>query len=426
MRLPILTILALASTVRGLPTPEAEKRSLKSFSIPVKRINNFLETLIERFEVAAEEMQQKYFQNYFVAENTNEITITKEDEDGNENNGGIRTHVPLNKFMNAQYYGEIGLGTPEQTFTVVFDTGSSNLWVPSTHCRSIACFLHKKYDSTLSDTYVKNGTDFSIQYGSGALEGFISHDTLTLGDLTIKNQGFAESTKEPGLTFAMARFDGILGLGYDTISVQHVVPPFFNAVDQGLVADPVIGVWLNRSEGTSDDDEGGNITFGGIDERHIDGEITYAPVIRKGYWEVELEEVTMNGEKIGITTKRAAIDTGTSLFAIPNAEAEIINKRIGAVKQNSGQYMVDCSTLDSLPTLELQFNGRTFPLTPRQYVLEVGGGLFGGESQCISGFMGIDIPAPAGPLWIVGDVFLRIYYTIYDLGNNRVGIAKAK
>ncbi|ORX59095.1 peptidase A1 [Piromyces finnis] len=369
-------------------------------------------------------MQQKYFQNYFVAENTNEIKITKEYDNGNENNG-IRTHVPLNNFLNAQYYGEIGIGTPEQTFTVVFDTGSSNLWVPSTHCRSIACFLHKKYDSTLSDTYVKNGTDFSIQYGSGALEGFISHDTLTLGDLVIENQGFAESTKEPGLTFAMARFDGILGLGYDTISVQHVVPPFFNAVDQGLVREPVIGVWLNKSEG-NEDDEGGSITFGGIDKSHIDGEITYAPVIRKGYWEVELEGVTMGGEKIGVTTRRAAIDTGTSLFAIPMNEAEIINKRIGAVKQNSGQYMVDCSTIDSLPNLDLVFNGRSFTLTPRQYILEVGGGLFGGESQCISGFMGIDIPAPAGPLWIVGDVFLRIYYTIYDLGNNRVGFAKAK
>jgi saccharopepsin len=422
MRLPILAILALASTVRGLPAPELEDRSLKSFKVPVKRIKNALETIVERFEVAVEEMQQKYYQNYFVAENSNEITINKE-YDGGEN-GGIRTNIPLNNFMNAQYYGEIGIGTPEQTFTVVFDTGSSNLWVPSTHCRSIACFLHKKYDSTLSDTYVKNGTDFSIQYGSGALEGFISHDTLTLGDLVIKNQGFAESTKEPGLTFAMARFDGILGLGYDTISVQHVVPPFFNAIHQGLVKEPVIGVWLNKAEGSEDD--GGSITFGGIDKSHIDGEITYSPVIRKGYWEVELEDVTMNGEKIGIKTRRAAIDTGTSLFAIPTEEADIINKRIGAVKQNQGQYMVDCSTLDSLPNLDLVFNGRTFTLTPRQYVLEVGGGLFGGESQCISGFMGIDIPAPAGPLWIVGDVFLRIYYTIYDLGNNRVGFAKAK
>jgi len=422
MRLPILTILALAGTIRALPAPEIEQRSLKSFKVPVKRIKNALETLIERFEVAAEEMQQKYFNNYFVAENSNEITINKDYDDGNK---GIRTHVPLNNFLNAQYYGEIGLGTPEQTFTVVFDTGSSNLWVPSTHCRSIACFLHKKYDSTLSNTYVKNGTDFSIQYGSGALEGFISHDTLTLGDLVIENQGFAESTKEPGLTFAMARFDGILGLGYDTISVQRVVPPFFNAVNQGLVNEPVIGVWLNKSEG-NEDDEGGSITFGGIDKSHIDGEIIYSPVIRKGYWEVELEDVTMNGEKIGITTKRAAIDTGTSLFAIPTKEADIINKRIGAVKQNSGQYMVDCSTLDSLPNIELVFNGHSFSLTPKQYVLEVGGGLFGGENQCISGFMGIDIPAPAGPLWIVGDVFLRIYYTIYDLGNNRVGFAKAK
>jgi len=293
MRLPILTILALAGTIRALPAPEIEQRSLKSFKVPVKRIKNALETLIERFEVAAEEMQQKYFNNYFVAENSNEITINKDYDDGNK---GIRTHVPLNNFLNAQYYGEIGLGTPEQTFTVVFDTGSSNLWVPSTHCRSIACFLHKKYDSTLSNTYVKNGTDFSIQYGSGALEGFISHDTLTLGDLVIENQGFAESTKEPGLTFAMARFDGILGLGYDTISVQRVVPPFFNAVNQGLVNEPVIGVWLNKSEG-NEDDEGGSITFGGIDKSHIDGEIIYSPVIRKGYWEVELEDVTMNGEK---------------------------------------------------------------------------------------------------------------------------------
>lgn len=80
-------------------------------------------------------------------------------------------------------------------------SGSSNLWVPSTRCSSIACFLHSKYDATASSTYIANGTEFKIQYGTGSLEGVISSETLTIGDLTIKKQDFAESTVEPGLTF---------------------------------------------------------------------------------------------------------------------------------------------------------------------------------------------------------------------------------
>ena len=90
-------------------------------------------------------------------------------------------------------------------FKVILDTGSSNLWVPSTKCSSIACFLHAKYDSSQSSTYVANGTSFKIQYGSGSMEGFVSKDLLTIGDLSIPDQDFAEATKEPGLAFAFGK-----------------------------------------------------------------------------------------------------------------------------------------------------------------------------------------------------------------------------
>jgi saccharopepsin len=88
---------------------------------------------------------------------------------------------------------------------VVLDTGSSNLWVPSSKCTSIACFLHAKYDATSSSTYKANGSEFAIRYGSGSLEGYVSHDTMTIGGLTIKEQVFAEATKEPGLAFAFGK-----------------------------------------------------------------------------------------------------------------------------------------------------------------------------------------------------------------------------
>ncbi|KAJ3154287.1 Vacuolar protease A [Geranomyces variabilis] len=324
--------------------------------------------------------------------------------------------VPLTNFMNAQYYGSITIGSPPQTFTVVLDTGSSNLWVPSTHCTSIACWLHKRYDSSKSSTFHANGTTFAIQYGSGALEGIISNDVLGIAGLDVKNVDFGESVKEPGITFAVGRFDGILGLAFDNIAVQRVVPPFYAMIQQGLLDEPVFGAWFNDQANGGD---GGEITFGGLDSARYSGEIHWAPVIRKGYWEVELQNATLGGVDIGITTRRAAIDTGTSLCAIPVAEADAINKAIGGKKNFQGQYVIDCATVPNLPTLALTFGGKVFALEGKDYVLKV-------SEQCVSGFMGMDIPAPAGPLWIVGDVFLRRYFTAYDLGNMRVGFASSR
>ncbi|KAB5542406.1 vacuolar protease A precursor [Coniochaeta sp. 2T2.1] len=322
--------------------------------------------------------------------------------------------VPISNFMNAQYFAEVDIGTPAQTFKVVLDTGSSNLWVPSTECGSIACYLHQKYDSSASSTYKKNGTAFDIRYGSGSVSGYISQDILKIGDLLIKNQDFGEATSEPGLAFAFGRFDGILGLGFDRISVNGVVPPFYNMVNQKLIDEPVFAFYLSDTE--SDDSEA---TFGGINKDRFEGKITTIPLRRKAYWEVDLDSVSYGDATAELENTGVILDTGTSLIALPSQLAEMINAEMGAKKGYNGQYSIDCSKRDSLPDVTFGLSGYNFTIGPYDYILEVSG-------SCISSFFGMDFPEPVGPLAILGDSFLRRWYSIYDLGEGTVGLAKAK
>ncbi|KAK5826272.1 Aspartic proteinase [Gossypium arboreum] len=434
--------------------------------------------------------------------------------------------VALKNYMDAQYYGEIGIGTPPQKFTVIFDTGSSNLWVPSTKCYfSVACFFHSKYKSSESSTYKKNGKSASIQYGTGAISGFFSNDSVKVGNLVAKDQEFIEATKEPGVTFIAAKFDGILGLGFKEISVGDAVPVWYNMVEQGLIKDQVFSFWLNRNVG---EEMGGEIVFGGIDPNHYKGKHTYVPITQKGYWQFDMGDVLIGDKPTGYCAGGCAAiaDSGTSLLAGPTTVITMINQAIGAsgvasqeckavvqqygqtiidllvsqaepmkicsriglcafdgshgvsmgienvvdesngkssgilhsamcpacemavvwmqnqlienqtqdrildyanqlcdrVPNPMGESTVDCGSLSSMPTISFTIGGKAFDLTPEEYILKVGEGA---EAQCISGFTALDVPPPRGPLWILGDVFMGRYHTVFDFGKLRVGFAEA-
>lgn len=202
---------------------------------------------------------------------------------------------------------------------------------------------------------------------------------MTIGDLTIKSQLFAEATEEPGLAFAFGRFDGILGLGFDTISVNKIVPPFYNMIDQGLLDEPVFAFYLGDADKEGDESEA---VFGGVNKDHYTGKITEIPLRRKAYWEVDLDAITFGDSTAELDNTGVILDTGTSLIALPSTLAELLNKEIGAKKGYNGQYTVECNTRDSLPDLTFTLSGYNFSITSYDYILEV-------QGSCISSFMGM-------------------------------------
>lgn len=320
--------------------------------------------------------------------------------------------IIINDYENSQYYGAINLGTPGQKFQVIFDTGSSDLWVASSNCDS-SCGRHAKYDATKSSTYVKNGTTFNIEYGSGPVAGYESGDVLNMGGLVVPNQIFAEVTDASGLgaAYKLGKFDGILGLAFPILSVNKVPTAFQNLVEQNLVAQPQFSFYLGNSA-----KDFGELTLGGSDSSKYTGDITWVNLLAPTYWEITLGGFAVSGTSYASNTK-AIVDSGTSLLTGPSDVVKQVAKAIGAKSIIEGEYMVACN-YDTLPNFDFTIDGKVYTLSASDYLIPDG-------DMCLLGMIGLDIPAPTGPLWILGDVFMRKYYTVFDYGNKRVGFALA-
>jgi cathepsin D len=290
----------------------------------------------------------------------------------------------LNDYQDAQYYGQVSIGTPGQCFEVIFDTGSSNLWIPGKSCKSMACVLHKKFQCEKSSTCKATTEKFFIRYGSGQLNGTVTNDKVCFGcnddAMCIDQQAFAESTVEPGGAFLVGKFDGILGMGYDSISVNNLTTPFSNLIKSGKCDEPVFAFWLSRDP--SSGAKGGELTLCGTDKNHYEGDLFYVPVTRQKYWQIAVDSLDVGGKSVA-TTFQAIADTGTSLLTGPTKDITEVNRAIGAHKiPIVGEYVVPCSKLDKLPTVTFKINGKEFPLTPQEYVVQMKNM---GTTMCISG-----------------------------------------
>jgi hypothetical protein len=296
----------------------------------------------------------------------------------------------IKDYANAQYFGEVSLGTPPQSFQVIFDTGSSNLWVPKvgcTHCGYPFFGKKKKYDHDTSTTYETDGADFEIMYGSGSVSGYFSMDDVTLADdIVIEGQRFAEIQDAGGLglAYALGKFDGILGLGFTSISIDGTPTVFENAIKQNKV------------------------------------DLNYVKLDSATYWQISLDGIdagSYHKEKSDAKIT-AIVDSGTSLMIGPKSEITQLALAVGAKPNIMGEYTIDCATLNDIPDVVFTIDGIEYTIPGSKTVIQA-------QGTCLFAFMGMDFPAP-GPQWILGDVFMREYYSVFNYVDQTIGFAKAK
>ncbi|KAF9581709.1 hypothetical protein BGW38_001171 [Lunasporangiospora selenospora] len=327
-------------------------------------------------------------------------------------------NVPLTDVKNdLEYYGSVSVGTPAQVFKLDFDTGSSDIWFPSSTCTTAACKKHNSFNSAKSSTFQKDGRKWSISYGDkSSASGILGSDLVNVGGISIR-QTIGLATSESS-QFGSSPEDGLFGLGFNTIESVPGVKTFMdNAIAAGVLSQPVVSAYLPSVRGNGG--VGGAYIFGGIDSTKFVGDLTYVPVTKKGYWQVLIQDASVNGASLG-QTSQGIIDTGTTLVIVGDAAAEAIHAKIpGSVNDPSNGWLVPCSVSSSTGVVGFKMGGKTFNIALADLAYE---NLNDGSGNCFSGIQG-----GQDGLWILGDVFIKNNYCVFSQTSSpSIGIAPLK
>ncbi|KAJ3344159.1 hypothetical protein HDU91_000276 [Kappamyces sp. JEL0680] len=310
----------------------------------------------------------------------------------------------------------------KQTFMMDLDTGSSDTWVKSANCTNVlndgSCTGQKLDTNDPSVSLFPGKNDFVFAYGLGNASGLIYTAPVSLaGKTTTLPIGVANQANH------MSGHDGILGLGFDTLSslakITKQPSTFFDLLGfTGTQA--MFSFYLSNAA----DGDQGEVTIGGYNTDRFIGDIKWIPVDKPGYWSFSLNTTTVSvrGQSFPIANmpvgssaiQSAIFDTGTTQIILSQAVGTAVNKAIGA----SDNGFIPCSVATNGPRVEFSIDGNVYPVPPSIYVRRSG-------SQCVTGF---STNADALGIIIFGDVMNRAFYTIYSkavAGSPAVGLATA-
>ncbi|CAG8176550.1 unnamed protein product [Penicillium nalgiovense] len=307
------------------------------------------------------------------------------------------------------YFSPVYVGSEKQEMWMAIDTGAPNTWVFDSECTEPVCIHHHTFDRSASTSFTTDDLAFSLFYGSGKIDGKLGKDTLSIAGLEVlQTFGLANNASK---TFESYPFDGILGLGRSHTSGWNL-PSFMDLVaEKKLIKSNLVGFSLSRSE---DNHKDGEINFGHVDTTKFDGTISYTATNDK-IWNIPLDDAYVNGQSCNFSGKSATIDTGTTYLLIPPADAKALFSLVPDSSQqpsDPNNYLIPCN---STATIEFEFSGVKYNVSPKDYV---GNPEEDGSVYCISTIVG---HASKGADWLVGDVFLKNVYTVFDFDNGQIG-----
>ncbi|KAH7715475.1 CBN-ASP-1 protein [Aphelenchoides avenae] len=326
--------------------------------------------------------------------------------------------APLTVYQDGYYVLNVSIGTPAQTFRLLFDTASANLWVIDKACRTQDCtglgsdsnFTKIQFNGSKSSTYKNLRQPISIvYYDMGAVKG-------TVGEDKIKFQGATASAtfaviNKPAEGLAYWPMDGIIGMAFPPLADPRTDPPFTQIRH-------VFTVWLEGGHLPSGS-IGGQVTFGALDYTHCDDYNSYYDVSAEKFWQIPVDRFAISSYKFD-QTQQAIIDTGTWWLAFPPAQIfAIISATNADIQLFEGMYTVDCNA--KLPDISLGISGDIYTISQDQYTLPIGQG----KCWLRINFYDVATADPNAPTTVLGQPFLKKRCVAFDVAKQRIGIASA-
>ncbi|XP_025033189.1 gastricsin-like, partial [Python bivittatus] len=222
-------------------------------------------------------------------------------------------------------------------------------------------------------------------------------------NIVVQNQEFGLSVDEPTHPWYYLGYDGILGMTNPTPNAMGTYTLLYQMMHQNQISEPLFSFYFSRLRIL----------------RHVFclfglfvGDFFSSILCSSCFYRFAIGNQATGWCSEGC---QGIVDTGTFLLTIPQQYLRNFLQAVKAPYEDS--YVVDCNNIQNMPTIIFYINGSQFPLPPSAYVSNDNG-------NCALAIEATYVSSPNGqPLWILGDVFLKEYYSIFDRGNNRVGFA---